>query len=70
MKKIRDPKLFKELSKSEDLWKCLFDSDGRLKNNEIPYLKGGLDHIETKKKGYYFHDIGSNGKTNSFAIVT
>jgi len=68
MKIIRDTKLFKELKKSENKWKCLFTENFELKNTEIPFFASELDHIEETKKQFVFHDRGSNGKDNSFII--
>jgi hypothetical protein len=36
--------------------------------NDMPRLRGGLDHIEETKKQFIFHDIGSNGFDNSFIV--
>ena len=46
----------------------LFDDDYNLKNPNIPVLFGGLDHISKTKKYFTFHDIGCNGRDNSFRI--
>lgn len=70
MKTIRNSALFAELKQKPE-WKTLFSGpsyDPELKDNRIPGLTGGLDHIDVKKKGVYFHDIGSNGGDNSFVI--
>ncbi len=71
MKTIRDTKLFNEISDltetEEQAWNVLFD-DYNPKNIEIPWLCGGIDHIDRKEKGIYFHDRGCNGKDNSFVI--
>lgn len=61
-----------ELDTREDiewrLWKCLFDDNGDIEDNDIPILAGGLDHITVTKNQVVFHDIGCNGKDNSFVI--
>lgn len=68
MKTIRNSKLFHELQKNPE-WETLFqNNEGTLKDNLIPILFGGLDHIEMRKNGVYFIDIGCNGKDNSFVI--
>jgi len=73
MKEIRNTKLFKELKKQPE-WKTLFKGARypELKDMDIPTLAGGLDHIDIKPKGIYFHDIGcSRGGQmidNSFVI--
>ncbi len=76
---IRNTKLFQELKEvareGGDLWKALW-REGKgcpeLKDPRIPFLAGGLDHIDIKPRGIYFHDIGvSVGGTirdNSFVI--
>ena len=66
METIRNQKLFEELKKAPK-WETLFDGF-YLKDQRIPVLLGGLDHIEVKPRGVYFFDIGMNGKTNSFVI--
>ena len=66
MKTIRNTKLFNELKKSPQ-WETLF-IEYEIKNQGIPVFFGGLDHIDVKPKGIYFHDIGCNGKDNSFVI--
>lgn len=54
------------------LWKCLFDSNGDILDDDIPILAGGLDRIVVKKNQIVFNDIGSNVggvlKDNSFII--
>lgn len=72
MKTIRNTKLFNEISDLTETdgsaWGTLFDEDSNLKDYEIPTLSGGLDHVGRKRKGVYFHDIGCNGRDNSFVI--
>lgn len=67
MKTIYDQKLYAELKKNFS-WETLFDDNCELKNSNIPILCGGLDHIETKNGFFVFHDIGCNGRDNSFRI--
>ena len=67
MKTIYDDKLYEELKKNFS-WKTLFDADFCPKNPNIPVLAGGLDHISKTKKYFTFHDIGCNGRDNSFRI--
>ncbi len=67
MKTIYDNRLYADLEKNPD-WKTLFDADFYPKNPNIPVLAGGLDHISKTKKYFYFHDIGCNGRDNSFRI--
>ena len=54
------------------LWKCLFDSNGDILDDDIPILAGGLDRIVVTKNQIVFNDIGSivGGvlKDNSFII--
>jgi hypothetical protein len=64
---IYDDKLYEELKKNFS-WDTLFDDDYNLKNPSIPILAGGLDHISKTKKYFTFHDIGCNGRDNSFRI--
>jgi len=74
---IRNTKLFNELKKKPE-WETLFSyrevpgyplsREPKIKDNEIPWLAGGLDHIDVKKRGVYFHDIGSGNRDNSFVI--
>jgi hypothetical protein len=64
---IYDDKLYEELKKNFS-WDTLFDDDYNLKNPSIPILAGGLDHISKTKKFFVFHDIGCNGRDNSFRI--
>lgn len=52
-----------------EVWNCLFDKQGGLENSEIPFFKGGLDHIEKKNNGFWFFDIGSNHGCNTFCIA-
>ena len=66
MKAIRNTKLFNNLKKHPE-WDTLF-LDDNLKDSEIPILAGGLDHIDIRPDGIYFHDIGSNNRDNSFVI--
>lgn len=69
MIEIRNTKLFQKIMDSEDRWNVLFKDDvGTLEDMRIPVFFGGLDHIDVKKNGIYFHDIGCNGKDNSFVI--
>ena len=56
---IYDRQLFAELEKDPD-WKTLFDEEF--------YPFGGLSHIKRTKKYFTFHDIGCNGRDNSFRI--
>ncbi len=67
MKTIYDNELYAELKKDLS-WETLFDDDYCLKNSNIPVLSGGLDHISKTKKFFVFHDIGCNGRDNSFRI--
>ena len=67
MKTLKDHKLFQELVENP-CWETLFDADYNLKNPNIPVLFGGLDHISKTKKYFVFHDIGCNGRDNSFRI--
>lgn len=67
MKTIRDQQLFQELKKDLS-WETLFDADFYPKNPNIPTLWGGLDHISKTKKYFTFHDVGCNGRDNSFRI--
>jgi hypothetical protein len=64
---IYDDKLYEELKKDPS-WKTLFDADFYPKNPNIPVLAGGLDHISKTKNFFVFHDIGCNGRDNSFRI--
>lgn len=64
---IYDDKLYEELKKDPS-WKTLFDADFYPKNPSIPILCGGLDHISKTNKYFTFHDIGCNGRDNSFRI--
>jgi hypothetical protein len=66
MKTIRNTKLFNELKKNSS-WETLFDGID-IKDSEIPVFAGGLDHIDVKTGGIYFHDIGCNNRENSFVI--
>ena len=54
------------------LWKCLFDDNGDILDDDIPVLSGGLDGIVVTPNQIAFHDIGSivGGvlKDNSFVI--
>ena len=68
MTKIKNTKLLRELLISPQ-WETLFTTEPRLKDEEIPVLAGGLDRIEVKRNRVEFHDIGRNGRDNSFAIV-
>ena len=82
MKVIKNNRIFdrlmaiNELDIREDvnirLWKCLFDNNGDILDNNIPVLSGGLDSIKVTKNQVCFHDIGSSvgGKLrdNSFII--
>lgn len=68
MTKIKNAKLLRELLISPQ-WETLFTTEPRLKDEEIPVLAGGLDRIEVKHNRVEFHDIGCNGRDNSFAIV-
>ena len=72
---IYDHQLYTELKEclsdgagNRKLWETLFDEDYYLKNPNIPVLFGGLDHISKTKKYFTFHDIGCNGRDNSFRI--
>uniref|UniRef100_A0A6M3XP27 Uncharacterized protein n=1 Tax=viral metagenome TaxID=1070528 RepID=A0A6M3XP27_9ZZZZ len=73
MKTIRNTKLFNELKKNPE-WSTLFTTGNypESKDDDIPVLAGGLDHIDVKESGVYFHDIGmsSGGRIldNSFVI--
>ena len=65
---IRNTNLFNEL-KANPKWDTLFNfQEPELKDSEIPTLTGGLDHIDVKAKGIYFHDIGCNNRDHSFVI--
>lgn len=70
MKIIRDTKLFDKIKDSNyGAWDALFSDDqGTLENEGTPTFFGGLDHIDMKKRGVYYHDIGCNGKDNSFVV--
>ena len=69
MQTIRNSKLFEKIMNSEDMWNALFkDNMGTIEDSRIPMFFGGLDHIDVKTNGIYFHDIGCNGKDNSFVI--
>ena len=74
-KMIGNTKLFEELQEKPD-WKTLFaDKKGTSKDERIPILAGGLDHIEKNDYGIYFYDIGTTighyhrFTDNSFGIV-
>ena len=74
---IRNTKLFNELRKKPE-WDTLFtynevpgypgSQEPNIKDDEIPIFAGGLDHIDVKPKGIYFHDIGCNDRNNSFVV--
>ena len=66
-KMIRNTKLFEELQEKPE-WETLFaDKKGTLKDQRIPILTGGLDHIEKNDYGIYFYDIGTTiGYCNTF----
>jgi hypothetical protein len=72
---IVDTELYNEInsvwkdSSENEIWKLLFDTSGMLKNEEIPYFQGGLDHIEKKNNGFWFYDIGTNHGDNTFCIT-
>lgn len=69
MKTIRNSELFEKIANAEDVWNALFkDDEGTLEDDDIPVFFGGLDHIDVKPKGVYFHDMGSNEKDNSFVV--
>lgn len=69
MIEIRNTNLFEKIMNSTDMWNALFKDDaGTIEDFRIPVFFGGLDHIDIKKNGIYFHDIGSNDKDNSFVI--
>ena len=69
MIEIRNTKLFEKIMASKDMWNALFkDNVGTLEDQRIPVFSGGLDHIDIKRNGIYFHDIVCNGKDNSFVI--
>lgn len=66
---IRNSKLFAKIMNADDKWNALFkDNQGTMEDNRIPVFFGGLDHIDIKAKGIYYHDRGCNGKDNSFVI--
>lgn len=74
---IRDTNLFNVLieeSKKEngDIWSAQFvipeNEAPYMRNGNIPFFFGGLDHIDVKAKGVYFHDRGCNGKDNTYVI--
>ena len=63
---IRNTELFLELKRMPE-WETLFDdTDSRVW--EIPFFRGGLDHISVRDKGVYFYDIACNGRDNSFVV--
>jgi len=69
MKVIRNTKLFEKIMNSEDAWNALFkDNEGTIEDSRIPVFAGGLDHVDVKKNGIYYYDIGCNGKDFSFVI--
>jgi len=69
MIEIRNTFLFEKIMNSEDKWNALFkNNQGTIEDIRIPVFFGGLDHIDVKKNGIYFHDMGCNGKDNSFVI--
>jgi hypothetical protein len=63
---VRNTKLFNELKENPN-WETLFDGTD-IKDSEIPVFAGGLNHIDIKPAGIYFHDIGCNDRDNSFVI--
>jgi hypothetical protein len=69
MKTIRDTKMFEMVSKVSDekAFKAILDYCEKY-DCEHPRLRGGLDYIDRKEKGIYFHDIGCNGIDNSFVV--
>ena len=73
MKIIQNTELFKKLEKTHDndgyLWTALFKDEETIEDERIPIFFGGLDYITTTKTKFEFHDIGCNGKDNSFVIV-
>lgn len=69
MRTIRDSVLFDYLTRvydeNGDLWKALFDDT----TPKIEFERWTqLDHIEVKKGGFYFIDVGTNDKDGSFVI--
>ena len=76
MKILRNSELYRKLrglpTQDEDkLWSALFKGGGgELVDEKIPFLSGGLDHIEIGPNSYTFHDRGVQGKKdNTFRIV-
>jgi len=65
---IRDNGLFDDL-KAKLEWHTLFNADFSPKNPNLPILVGGLDHITITQKAVTFHDIGCNGKGNTFRVM-
>ena len=78
MKIIKNPKLFNELKKiawlsnfdNGKIWEGLFKDDvGTLKDERIPILSEGLDHIVLTPKSVRFIDIaGDDNKYTGFEI--
>ncbi len=77
MRTIRNTELFNELKENPGLDTLFYfyevpgypgSKEPEIKDSEIPVFAGGLDHIDVKEKGVYFHDIGSNDRDNSFVI--
>ncbi len=51
------------------MWNALFkDDQGTIEDSRIPVFFGGIDHIDVKANGIYYHDIGCNGKDNTYVI--
>ena len=52
----------------KEVWLGLFDNQCRLIDEDVPVFVGGLDNIEETRNQFIFHDIGCNGKDNSFIV--
>ncbi len=60
---------FEKVSNSENKWETFCDTaEGYNIVANYNMLAGGLDHITATKKQIQFHDIGCNGRDNSFQI--
>jgi hypothetical protein len=59
-----EKKDWEALQTAETWWKGLCETDLFDEVN----LHGGLDHVTATKKQITFHDIGCNGRDNTFTI--
>ena len=71
MKVIKNTQLFtalKDAYNKDGNWWNIIATQTIMSRGAIPFLTGGLDHVELKSNSFFVYDKGVNERNNSFVV--